>query len=193
VREISAACASTGIIWATNFPRAEALIDFGTEAQKERLLPRAPRGRWVRWRSPSPDAGSDATHMTTRFTPDGQRHGRRLGRKTFISNGDVADLLLVFGKWSEIADPRQAIRRSSSRRAHRGSAVLRTEDKMGRRDARGATCLERREQQLQALPGLAEAGVAADAQSKASAAVEARGGPSCPRCAGRRAPVCPSR
>src|SRR4051794_7270902 len=44
VREISAACASTGIIWATNFHATKPLIDFGTEAQKQRLLPRIAEG-----------------------------------------------------------------------------------------------------------------------------------------------------
>src|SRR5215472_2717088 len=39
VREISKACASTGIIWATNFHATNPLIDFGTEEQKQRLLP----------------------------------------------------------------------------------------------------------------------------------------------------------
>ena len=33
VREISAACASTGIIWATTFHAMKPLIDFGTSAQ----------------------------------------------------------------------------------------------------------------------------------------------------------------
>ena len=40
VREISAACAATGSIWATNFHALKPLIDFGDEAQKRRLLPR---------------------------------------------------------------------------------------------------------------------------------------------------------
>src|SRR4029078_7853789 len=44
VREISAACSSTGIIWATNFHAMKPLIDFGTEAQKQRLLPRIAEG-----------------------------------------------------------------------------------------------------------------------------------------------------
>ena len=39
VREISKACAATGIIWATNFHAMKPLIDFGTEEQKRRLLP----------------------------------------------------------------------------------------------------------------------------------------------------------
>ena len=39
VRELSKACASTGIIWATNFHAIKPLIDFGTDEQKRRLLP----------------------------------------------------------------------------------------------------------------------------------------------------------
>src|SRR5690606_25326408 len=44
VREISKACASTGVIWATNFHAMKPLIDFGTEEQKRRLLPRLAAG-----------------------------------------------------------------------------------------------------------------------------------------------------
>ena len=39
VRELSKACASTGVIWATNFHAMKPLVDFGTEEQKARLLP----------------------------------------------------------------------------------------------------------------------------------------------------------
>ena len=106
VREISAACASTGIIWATNFHATKPLIDFGSEAQKQRLLPRVAEGAIGALAITEPDAGSDATGMTTRFTPDGDDIVVS-GGKTFISNGDVADLYLVFGKWSEIDDRRE--------------------------------------------------------------------------------------
>src|ERR1700722_9816252 len=71
VREISAACASTGIIWATNFHAAKPVIDFGTEEQKQRLLPRVAEGALLALAITEPDAGSDATHMTTRFPPAG--------------------------------------------------------------------------------------------------------------------------
>src|SRR3984893_2401600 len=39
VRELSAACASTGIIWATNFHATKPLIDFGTEPATQLLRP----------------------------------------------------------------------------------------------------------------------------------------------------------
>src|SRR5918995_7101540 len=44
VREISKACASTGVIWATNFHAMKPLIDFGNEEQKQRLLPAVAEG-----------------------------------------------------------------------------------------------------------------------------------------------------
>jgi len=132
VREISKACASTGIIWATNFHAMKPLIDFGTEEQKRRLLPRVAEGALAALAITEPDAGSDATHMTTRFTPDGDAVVVS-GGKTFITNGDVADLFLVFGKWAEIVDDRRAISAIILENGTPGLVVLRKEDKMGHR------------------------------------------------------------
>src|SRR5437016_2863313 len=132
VREISKACASTGIIWATNFHAMKPLIDFGTEEQKRRLLPRVAEGALAALAITEPNAGSDATHMATRFTPAGDTVVVS-GGKTFITNGDVADLILVFGKWAEIADDRKAISALILERGTPGLAVLRKEDKMGHR------------------------------------------------------------
>src|SRR5713101_7946602 len=132
VREISKACASTGIIWATNFHAMKPLIDFGTEEQKRRLLPRVAEGALAALAITEPDAGSDATHMTTRFTPTGDAIVVS-GGKTFITSGDVANLILVFGKWAEIDDDRKAISAVILEKGTPGFAVLRTEDKMGHR------------------------------------------------------------
>jgi acyl-CoA dehydrogenase len=132
VREIAKACASTGIIWATNFHAIKPVIDFGTEEQKARMLPRIAEGGLVSLAITEPDAGSDATGMRTRFTPDGD-HIVINGGKTFITNGDVADLILVFGKWSEIDNPKQAISVLVLEKGTPGLSVVRTEDKMGHR------------------------------------------------------------
>src|SRR5580692_5096004 len=86
VREISAACASTGIIWATNFHAAKPLIDFGTEEQKQRLLPRVAEGALLALAITEPGAGSDATGMKTRFTPEGNDSVVIDGGKIFITN-----------------------------------------------------------------------------------------------------------
>ena len=132
VRELSKACASTGVIWATNFHATKPLIDFGTEEQKRHFLPRVAEGALAALAITEPDAGSDATHMKTRFTPNGDDIVMS-GGKTFITSGDVADLILVFGKWAEIADDRRAISALILEKSTPGLKVLRKEDKMGHR------------------------------------------------------------
>jgi len=132
VREISAACASTGIIWATNFHAVKPLIDFGTEEQKQRLLPRVAEGALGALAITEPESGSDATGMKTRFTPDGDDIVID-GGKTFITNGDVADLYLLFGKWSELGDGRGAISAVYVEKGAPGLSILRKEDKLGHR------------------------------------------------------------
>ena len=138
VREISAACASTGIIWATNFHAIKPLIDFGTEEQKQRLLPRIAEGGLAALVITEPDAGSDATGMRTKFTPDGDDILVN-GSKTFITNGDVADLYVIFGKWSETQDPKAAISCLILEKGTPGLSVVRLEDKMGHRASSTAT------------------------------------------------------
>jgi acyl-CoA dehydrogenase len=134
VREMAKACASTAIVWSTNFNAIKALIDFGSEVQKQRLLPRIAAGGLVALAITEPSAGSDATGMTTRFTPEGD-HIVVDGGKTFISNGDVADLYMLFGKWSEISESKRAVSVLVFEKGTPGFSVLRTEDKMGHRAA----------------------------------------------------------
>jgi alkylation response protein AidB-like acyl-CoA dehydrogenase len=114
------------------------LIDFGTEEQKRRLLPRIAEGGLASLCITEPHAGSDATGMRTRFTPDGDAI-RIDGGKTFITNGSVADRYLLFGKWSEIEDPRRAISAVVVESGTPGLSVVRTEDKMGIRASPTAT------------------------------------------------------
>jgi alkylation response protein AidB-like acyl-CoA dehydrogenase len=132
VREISKACASTGIIWATNFHAMKPVIDFGTEEQKQRILPKVAEGALASLCITEPNAGSDATGMTTKFTPDGDEIVIS-GGKTFISNGGVSDFYLVFGKWSEIDDDKRAISALVIEKDTAGLSAGRPEDKMGMR------------------------------------------------------------
>ncbi|MCB1742321.1 MAG: acyl-CoA dehydrogenase family protein [Gammaproteobacteria bacterium] len=129
---ISAACASTGIIYATTFHGMKPLIDFGTEAQKQRLLPRIAQGGLGALAITEAHAGSDATGMRTRFTPDGDDIVVD-GAKLFISSGDVADLILLFGKWSEIDDSKRAISVLVLEKGTPGFEVAGVERKMGHR------------------------------------------------------------
>ena len=132
VREISKACASTGIVWATNFHAIKPLIDFGAEEQKKRLLPVMLNGGIASLTITEPSAGSDATGMKTEFRPDGD-HIVINGGKTFITNGGQANLYMLFGKWSEIADSKGAISVLVLEKGTPGLKIGREEDKMGLR------------------------------------------------------------
>ncbi|MFA5662903.1 acyl-CoA dehydrogenase family protein [Castellaniella sp.] len=127
---ISEACASTGIIYATTFHGMKPLIQYGSDAQRARLLPRIAGGGLGALAITEPSAGSDATGMKTRFTPDGDDIIVD-GSKIFISNGDVADLYLLFGKWSTIDDPRRAISVLIFEQGTPGFEVVSKERKMG--------------------------------------------------------------
>ena len=138
VREISQACAATGIIWATTYHGMKPLIDWGTEEQKQRLLPRIAQGGLGALAITEPGAGSDATGMRTSFRADGDAIVIN-GGKTFITNGDVADLYLLFGKWDGIAGAKESISVLLLEKGTPGLSVVRLEDKMGTRASSTAT------------------------------------------------------
>ncbi|WP_108262410.1 acyl-CoA dehydrogenase family protein [Mangrovicoccus ximenensis] len=127
---ISEACASTGIIYATNYHGMKPLIEYGSEEQKARLLPCIAEGGLGALAITEPTAGSDATGMKTTFTEDGDDIIVK-GGKCFISNGDVADRYLVFGKWAGIEDPKKAISALILEKGAEGFSVISKEKKMG--------------------------------------------------------------
>jgi alkylation response protein AidB-like acyl-CoA dehydrogenase len=72
------------------------LWHFGTEEQRRRYLPSLCSGRLVGVHAMTePASGSDAFALKTRAERDGDGFRIR-GTKTFISNGPVADLVIVF-------------------------------------------------------------------------------------------------
>ncbi len=132
VSVISAACASTGIVYATTCHAMGPVIDHASEEQKARLLPRIAGGGLAALAITEPAAGSDAVAMRTRFAPDGDEIVID-GGKLFITSGDVADLILLFGKWSEIDDDRGAISAVVVEKGAPGMDAVRNERKMGHR------------------------------------------------------------
>lgn len=132
VREISAACASTGIVWATNFHAIKPVVEYGNEEQKASFLPRIAEGGLASLAITENGAGSDAIGMRTTFKPDGDDIVIN-GSKVFITNGDVADLYLLFGKWSEIDNGKDAISVLVLEKGTAGLSVTGVEHKMGTR------------------------------------------------------------
>lgn len=135
---ISEACASTGITYATSFHGMTPLIEFGTADQKSRLLPRIAQGGLASLAITETAAGSDAAAMKTRFEPEDDAIVVT-GSKLFITSGDVADLILLFGKWSEIDDARGALSALVFEKGTEGFKVARRENKMGHRASSTAT------------------------------------------------------
>jgi acyl-CoA dehydrogenase len=74
------------------------LIEGGTDAQREELLPRIASGEAVAaFALTEPDAGSDPSDLATTAVPD--NGGWRLdGSKRFITNAPLADLFMVFAR-----------------------------------------------------------------------------------------------
>jgi acyl-CoA dehydrogenase len=132
VKEISAACASTGVTWATSYHGIAPLIDFGTDEQKRRFLPRIAEGALASLAVTEESGGSDALAMQTCFQPDGADVIVN-GRKIFITNGDVAEINLVFGKWSEIPESRRSLSALLVEKDAPGLRVGRKERKLGHR------------------------------------------------------------
>jgi alkylation response protein AidB-like acyl-CoA dehydrogenase len=93
------ACRDNGLLfglaaqlWSVQMP----ILQFGSEAQKQRYLPPLCRGELVGAHGMSePDSGSDAFALRTTARKEGDGYLLN-GTKTFVSEAPVADLFLVF-------------------------------------------------------------------------------------------------
>ncbi len=104
----------------------------GTDAQRRAFLPAAAEGREVGALAlTEPGAGSDAVSLRTRAERDGD-HYVLTGSKQFITNGPVADSLLVYAKTAPDRGPR-GISAFLVRRDTPGFSVAKSLDKMGMR------------------------------------------------------------
>ena len=78
----------------------------GTDAQKERYLPRVARGEAIAaFALSEPDAGSDVANLQCAAHIEGD-HAVLNGEKTWISNGGIADFYIVFCRTGEAPGPR---------------------------------------------------------------------------------------
>ena len=76
------------------------ILYYGTEAQKQKYLPKLTSGEWKgSYCLTEPDAGSDANAGKTKavLSEDG-KHYLITGQKMWISNGGFADVMIVFAK-----------------------------------------------------------------------------------------------
>ena len=91
--------ADMGLVFAAAahlFACAMPIAEHGTAETRQQVLPRLCDGRWIAGNAATEDeAGSDLTSLTTKAvrTADGYRIS---GEKSFVSNGPVADVFVVY-------------------------------------------------------------------------------------------------
>ena len=79
-----------------------AITLYGSDENKARYLPAVRDGRAIAaFALSEPEAGSDVAALATTARPDGPGHVRLDGRKTWISNGGIADFYVVFARSGE--------------------------------------------------------------------------------------------
>jgi alkylation response protein AidB-like acyl-CoA dehydrogenase len=79
-------------MWSSEIP----LLTFGTEPQKKKYLPKLVNGEWIGIHAMTePMSGSDAYSLRTRAEKNGNCYVIN-GSKTFISNAQVAEMVIVF-------------------------------------------------------------------------------------------------
>ena len=103
IQIISEACSASGIIFGTTMALIHPLKMHGTDAQHQWIFPRILDGAIAAIALTEPHAGSDASNPRTKFRTEGDDVVIS-GSKIFITSGDVADFILVFGKWDSDDD-----------------------------------------------------------------------------------------
>ena len=133
VEEMSRASASVGLSYGVHANLCvNQLFRFATEEQKRAYLPRLLSGEWVGALAMSEhSAGSDVLAMRTRAERKGDRFILN-GTKMWITNGPVADLLIVYAKTGDPAE-RRGITAFLIERGFPGFSTAQKLDKLGMR------------------------------------------------------------
>ena len=129
--EINRACASTGVVLCSHMSLAvDPILHHGSEAQKEKYLPKLARGEWIGCFALSePASGSDAAAMRTSARRDGD-HWVLNGTKNFITNGSLSNLAIVFAQ-TDPALKRKGIAAFIVEKGTPGFSVGKLEKKLG--------------------------------------------------------------
>ena len=102
------ACRDNGLVFSINahmWTVEVPLLDFGSEPQKRKYLPDLCNGTLIGGNAMTePGSGSDAYSLRTTAERRGDRYVLN-GSKTFVSNGNVADLIVVYATLDRSAGP----------------------------------------------------------------------------------------
>ena len=132
--EIGKVCASTAVTMSVNNMVAELLVEFGTEEQKQKYVPRLVSGEYVAgsFCLTESSAGSDPTGMKT--TAVENESGYLLnGSKLFITSAEYAGIFVVWAVTDNKAQRGKGISTFIVEKGTPGCKVGRNEEKMGQR------------------------------------------------------------
>ncbi|MEE9224353.1 MAG: acyl-CoA dehydrogenase family protein [Thermoplasmata archaeon] len=99
IEEIARACSSVRTTVSVQTSLAETnILLYGSEEQKQKYLVKLAKGEMLgAWALTEPNAGSDVSGMQTIVKEEGDEWVLN-GTKMFISNGDIADVVIVFAR-----------------------------------------------------------------------------------------------
>jgi len=131
LEEIAAGCGALSTVMSVhNSVACMPVFKFGTEAQKQRFLPRMASGEWLgAFALTEPQAGSDASALKVRAVRDGDHYVLN-GTKQFVTSGRSANVLIAFA----VTDPaagKKGITGFIIPTDTPGYTVARIEEKMG--------------------------------------------------------------
>lgn len=131
IEELSRNCASTGVFVSAHTSLGIwPILNFGTEAQKQKYLPKMASGEWIGCFCLSePNAGSDAGSLTTTAVDMGD-HWEINGVKNWITNGKEAGVCIVFAKTKKTPDYK-GISAFIVETSSPGFSIIKIEDKLG--------------------------------------------------------------
>lgn len=134
LEEVGRACASTGVTIGAHVGLAGfSILLGGTEDQKRRYLPKICSGEMLgAYALTEPGAGSDAANIQTEAVRDGQDFVLN-GTKLWITNGDTADLVVVYAVTDAQRRARGGITAFIVERTFPGFSAHPIHDKMGLR------------------------------------------------------------
>ena len=132
--EVARGCASTAVTMAVTNMVGEVITAFGTEAQRERHVPKLTSGEYLAgsFALSEPESGSDAGAMRTTATPDGD--GWVIdGQKQWITSGEHAGVFVVWARTGPVAAGTKAVSCFLVEQGAKGLKIGKHEDKMGLR------------------------------------------------------------
>ncbi|KXB36500.1 butyryl-CoA dehydrogenase [Bacteroidales bacterium KA00251] len=97
VEELSRVCATTGVVVSAHTSLCcSPILEFGTEEQKKKYLPKLASGEWIgAFGLTEPNAGTDASAQQT-FAEERDDHYVLNGNKIFITNAQYGHVYVIF-------------------------------------------------------------------------------------------------